>query len=130
MITLDGLPLPKGLFFRDDIAYTKIKQKNIESTTGKTIILRGTAIDGRVIILTGTAESNTLTRLQVKEIASKRGALDPMDLVIHGTTYTVHFDLAQDDHFVALPLWDDTTAMDDDSPYYIQQLKFIEIKVQ
>ena len=128
MITLDGLPLPKGLFFRDDIAYTSIKQKNIESTTGKTIILRGTVIDGRPIVLTGTSTSNTLTRLQLKEIASKRGALDPMDLVINGTTYTVHFDLSQSDHFVALPLWGDTTATDDDSPYYIQQLKFIEIK--
>ncbi len=128
MITLDGLPLPKGLFFRDDIAYTKIKQKNFESTTGKTIILRGTVLDGRPIILTGTAGSNMLTRLEVKAIASKRGAIEPMDLVVHGTTYTVLFDLSQSDHFVALPLWDDTTAVDDDSPYYFQQLKFIEIK--
>lgn len=128
MITLDGLPLPKGLFFRDDIAYTKIKQQNIESTTGKTIVLRGSVIDGRPIVLTGTESSNTLTRAQVKAIASKRGAIEPMDLVINGVTYTVLFDLSKEDHFVALPLWDDTTAMDDDSPYYFTKLIFIEIK--
>lgn len=128
MITLDGLPLPKGLFFRDDIAYTPIKQKNIESSTGKMIILRGTVQDGRAINLTGTAESNTLTRLEVQAVSAKRGALDPMDLVINGITYTVKFDLSQSDHFVALPLWDDTTALDDDSPYYFTKLMFIEIK--
>lgn len=129
MITLDGLPLPNGLFFRDDISYTSIKQKNIESSTGRTIILRGTVFDGRPIVLTGTSESNTLTRLELQAIANKRGALEPMDLVIHGVTYTVFFDLSKPDHFVALPLWDDTTSIDDDSPYYFQTLIFIEKKV-
>ena len=129
MITIDGLTLPNGLFFRDDIAYTKVKQKNIESTTGKTIIMRGTVLDGRPIILTGNAESNTILRKDLEEVANKRGALEPMDLVIHGVTYTVLFDLSKPDHFVALPLWDDTTAISDDSPYYFEKLIFIEIKV-
>lgn len=129
MITLDGLPLPKGLFFRDDIAYTNIKQKNIESTTGKMIIMRGSVIDGRPIELTGNAESNSLTRLELQQIANKRGALEPMDLVVHGVTYTVLFDLAKSDHFVAKPLWGDTSSKSDDSLYYFEKLIFIEIKV-
>lgn len=128
MITLDGLALPDGLFFREDISYTAIQQTNITTTTGKLLIMRGTLIDGRPITLTGTATSNTLTRSKLQEIANKRGALEPMDLVINGTTYKVKFDLSSSSHFVAAPLWDNAVAQSDDSPYYISKLMFVEIE--
>ena len=128
MIILDGLALPKGLFFRDDIAYTPIRQRNIKSSTGKTIILRGTVQDGRAITLTGSEKSNSLTRLQLQQIAAKRGSLDPMDLVIDNVTYKVHFDLSATDHLTAKPLWKDTVSLSDESLFYIEKLMFIEIK--
>jgi len=128
MITLDGLALPAGLFFRDEIAYTPIKQTNIVTTTGKTLIMRGTLIDGRPITITGTSTSNLIYRVDLKILAAKRGSIDPMDLVINGVTYKVKFDLSSTEHFVAKPLWSGTVALSDDSPFYIEKLMFIEVE--
>ena len=127
MNTLNGIELPKGLFWHDSYDYVSIKQVNHKSITGRTLIFRSSLQDGRPINLTGTETSNSITQTQVKALSALRGEVDTLTLVFNGNEYKVNFDFADQGHFKVSPLWNDTNSKENESLWYITSIKLIEV---
>ncbi len=126
MITLEGLTLPRGLKW-DSLGYCAIKQKGKDSLTGRHILQRGRMAEGRPITLVGNEQTTWLLRHEGDSLSALRLIDRPLNLVYHGQTFKVRFDLGSDDHFVIKALWGEALSSDPNEQCYVEQIKLIEV---
>jgi len=126
MISLDGIELPDGLLWQADLNYCPIKQEGKPSITGRLVLNRGRMKDGRPIVLVGNDKAWVLLG-QLKLISALRLIPKMMTLNYHGAEYSVRWDYADADHFVARPLVEHTDEPTDDDIYLLPLLKLIEV---
>ena len=125
MISLEGIELPDGLRWKEDLNYCPIKQESKISITGRLLLNRGQMKDGRPIVL---ASANAWAFYsKIKQISTLRLTPKMMELNYQGTVYNVRWDYADPEHFVAEPLVEHTDEPDDGDVYKLPLIKLIEV---
>ena len=89
-ITLAALPLPNGLIWSDEFAWSPLAQATEYSLTGALIVEQATKQAGRPITLIGGRTWAWLTRAEAAALKELLNAGDEMTLTLHDSrTFTV-----------------------------------------